>query len=277
MIALFGLITLPACGGSGNGLFSGAPQSADSTIRNQHVASSFGAQPANPLPVNAEGIPGCTLIDQQNDVWDCASNCTNVGLNMTCTTSGGPNSTITIPGGSAGNYPQGGGVINPNFPGGASGYKPPSGGRLPPLTAAQKRWSKALLYKGTLTTAGPDAGFNACVWAINQVQVLAGLLPFPVGNSVPNLRDWLASGNGHLVDTNHAVAGDLVINGDGRTDGNAEGHVGICVNNGCSLILSNGNSYGPAFAWQATQSQFASGTQTPNLPNGIWHVDTGGY
>lgn len=69
-------------------------------------------------------------------------------------------------------------------------------------------------------------------------------------------------------------AGDYVIQGDGHpgTDvGSGQWHIGQCVNDGCSEIISNSSS-DHSFTWLATPSGFATGAAHNGvvLPNGYW-------
>jgi predicted RNA-binding Zn ribbon-like protein len=51
----------------------------------------------------------------------------------------------------------------------------------------------------------------------------------------------LQSGRGTLISPSAAQAGDIVIEGN-------DGHVGICMNDGCTQVLSNSSSKA-SFSW----------------------------
>ncbi len=237
---------------------------------------------------------GC--CENADFTWSCSSGCTETPStgpgHMVCTTFGG---FIQVPP----NFPPYSQVLNPTGPGGASGYKPPPGKSLPPLTNAQNRWSKAHLYKDTITknaignhgVPAPDGGLNACVWVLQQIQFLAGLQPLaptsdePYGTTnVEVLRNWLASGNGtQIMDQSKTVAGDLVIQGDGNA-ANGEKHAGMCEDNGCTVMISN-QSHGPfgtyqnpvpSFTWEVSPTTMAN-SYNPILANGFWHVTAPGH
>ena len=95
-------------------------------------------------------------------------------------------------------------------------------------------------YYGKSTAAGPDGGNLACAWAVNNVLVSAGVKPLGGNdgyspNWVPSMEYDLNHGRGTPVDQAVASPGDIVIRSDG-------GHVGMCVNVGCSQVISNSSS-----------------------------------
>lgn len=104
------------------------------------------------------------------------------------------------------------------------------------------------------TSAGPDGGNQACLWGVNKILENAGIQP--LGDSIPGnpepggqvwvpAAEWdLQNGRGTLVPQSEARAGDIVIEG-----GNEE-HVGICKNDGCSVVISNSSSRA-AFLWES--------------------------
>jgi hypothetical protein len=95
----------------------------------------------------------------------------------------------------------------------------------------------ALAYRGTDTSAGPDGGNKACAWAVNNVLASAGVAPID-GASVENMETALSSGRGSLVgtdqNTSNTQPGDIVI-----WKSSTFSHVGICVDSGCSQVISN--------------------------------------
>ncbi|MES2006952.1 MAG: pilin [Patescibacteria group bacterium] len=90
-------------------------------------------------------------------------------------------------------------------------------------------------YFGTDTSAGPDGGNKACVWAVNNILNSIGIASID-GNSVANMQDALQNGRGTQVAQGSAQAGDIIIFGTGLS------HVGICQNTGCTQVLSNSSS-----------------------------------
>jgi hypothetical protein len=239
-----------------------------STINTQpHPQSRKVLSSATPLP---GGAYGCEQGSSGN--WTCSSNCSENGITMTCD-DGGNATVIDIPPGSGS-----GSIIldptAPGFEGGASGYKGPF-----TLTNTQKRWARANLARGDPTTNGPSKGKEACLWELQQLQIAEGLKPFDVTKStpdgttyVPALYDWLNAGNGTSVSQSDALAGDLVLQGDYE-------HVGVCLTNGCTEILSNENdaSGGPCFCWVATPTQFETDPNwTVQAPNLYFHVTAPG-
>ena len=107
--------------------------------------------------------------------------------------------------------------------------------------------------KGMDTSAGPEAGNQACVWAVNKVLANAGIEP--IGGAMPR-NPWpgnqvyvpgaeydLQNGRGTQVSMGEAKAGDIVIEAD-------QWHIGICQNDGCSQVISNSSSRA-SFNWES--------------------------
>lgn len=100
-------------------------------------------------------------------------------------------------------------------------------------------------YTGQSTTAGPDGGNKACVWAVNNVLESAGYAPIARSTeNVGHMEDAIRGGRGEQVaDMSQAQPGDIVISS-GRQ------HVGMCLNAGCSQIISNASS-ARTFSWRS--------------------------
>lgn len=98
----------------------------------------------------------------------------------------------------------------------------------------------AAAYQGASTANGPGDGVVACAWAVNNVLASAGIAPID-SSSVQSMENALASGRGTLVNQSAAAAGDIVIQAQ-------DGHVGICLNTGCTQVLSNSSSRA-RFSW----------------------------
>jgi hypothetical protein len=122
--------------------------------------------------------------------------------------------------------------------GGASGGWTPNGAATGPVPAGIS--AAAAAYQGANTSAGPGNGRVACAWAVNNVLTNAGMAPLD-SNSVASMESALTSGRGTLVDQSSAVPGDIVVQAQ-------DGHVGICMNNGCTQVVSNSSSKG-SFSW----------------------------
>ncbi len=93
--------------------------------------------------------------------------------------------------------------------------------------------SAAAAYKDTDTSAGPENGYLACAWAVNNILQNEGIAPID-GNLVYNMEQELINGRGTQVDPSEAHGGDIVV---WKTD--TVSHVGICYNADCSQVISN--------------------------------------
>ncbi len=100
-------------------------------------------------------------------------------------------------------------------------------------------------YLNTSTAAGPNNGRKACAWAVNNVLANAGIAKID-GNSVASMENTLKEGRGTLISQSTAQAGDIVIEA-GR------GHVGICMDAGCTRVVSNSSS-NQSFSWVSNTS-----------------------
>lgn len=117
---------------------------------------------------------------------------------------------------------------NPNPP-------PPSG------TIQARICSAANAYKGNSTLAC-NCGGNACAWAVNNVLQNAGLSR--IGDkTVKGMESGLRGGRGQLINRSGAVCGDVVL-----VTASGRNHVGVCLNNGCTSVISN-SSTNRSFSW----------------------------
>ncbi len=136
--------------------------------------------------------------------------------------------------------PVGGGGTNSG--GGGTGGFSLGGSGLPSNIAA----AAAAAQANSMSSAnGPGGGTVACAWAVNQVLSSTGIAPIDT-NNVQSMENALTSGRGTLVDPSQAVAGDIVIQAQ-------DGHVGICMNNGCTQVISNSSSHA-TFTWVSNTS-----------------------
>lgn len=123
-----------------------------------------------------------------------------------------------------------GGTIN-----GQPTGNPPAAGTIPAAVC-----SAAAAYQGASTAAGPDGGNKACAWAVNNVLSKAGVGSLD-GASVSGMESALQSGRGVAVAQSAANCGDIVVEG-------SDSHVGICLNSGCTQVISNSSSHA-SFTW----------------------------
>ena len=91
---------------------------------------------------------------------------------------------------------------------------------------------------------------------------------------VPNISDGLNAGWAKLVDQGETVPGDIVIQGGFDRDLGMN-HIGICMNQGCTDVLSDSNSR-QTFSWRSGPDFYdpnASWWQSAgNLPPAFYHV-----
>ena len=116
--------------------------------------------------------------------------------------------------------------------------------------------SAANAYRGANTSAGPDNGNLACAWAVNNVLRTAQVGTLD-GNSVQSMESAIRAGRGVNIAQSGATCGDLVLV-TGRRN-----HVGICMNAGCSQVLSNSSSR-KSFSW-VSDPKFAPSYNDPNF------------
>lgn len=103
--------------------------------------------------------------------------------------------------------------------------------------------------------AGTNGGRLACAWAVNQVLSRAGVRPMG-GLSVRAMEGALRSGRGMQIQQNSARCGDIVL-----VTGSRSNHVGICMNAGCTRVISNSSSRA-SFNW-ISGPQFPGYASTP--------------
>jgi hypothetical protein len=119
----------------------------------------------------------------------------------------------------------------------------PISGNVPSGSIQQKILSATLAYRGSSTAAGPGGGNLACAWAINNILRNAD------GDSVKEMERVLVSGRGARINQSDAVGGDLVLLIGAKTSSGKTGnHVGVCLNSGCTSVLSNSSSKA-TFSW----------------------------
>jgi hypothetical protein len=116
----------------------------------------------------------------------------------------------------------------------------------------------AATYEGMDTSAGPDAGENACVYAINKVLRASGIQP-PWGDDlyVPTVK---ANLDANAKQISGPVPGAIVIMQDNGTP--PYPHIGIVGNDG--LIISNSSSE-RKFNWKMTPAEYEQYYGKPNL------------
>jgi hypothetical protein len=101
-------------------------------------------------------------------------------------------------------------------------------------TIASKIDAATVANCGMSSASGPGNGSVSCAWAVNKVLTSAGIANID-STSVQSMENALQAGRGTLVSPSQAMPGDIVIQAQ-------DGHVGICVNVGCSQVLSNSSS-----------------------------------
>ena len=119
--------------------------------------------------------------------------------------------------------------------------------------------ASAASYVGMDTSGGPDAGRNACVWALNKVMLSAGMSP-PWGNSlyVPEVKRVLDKTARRVEGP---VPGAIAIMQDNHpTD--PFPHIGIVGSDG--MIVSN-SSTRARFDWRGTPQEYEQKYGKANL------------
>jgi hypothetical protein len=114
----------------------------------------------------------------------------------------------------------------------------------------------ASAYRGSNTSAGPANGVLACAWAVNNVLRGANVGTLD-GDSVRSMETVLKSGRGSAVSQSGATCGDIVLV-TGRRN-----HVGICLNSGCTQVISNSSSR-KSFMW-VSGPRFEPSYNDPNF------------
>lgn len=131
----------------------------------------------------------------------------------------------------------------------------PSGGEVVAGNIQQRICTAARNYRGTSTAAGPSGGRLACAWAVNNVLANANVSRVD-GDSVRDMESVLRGGRGARIEASAAQCGDIVL-----VTG-ASNHVGICLNAGCSQVISNSSSR-RSFSWMSGPT-FAPSYNNPN-------------
>ena len=107
-------------------------------------------------------------------------------------------------------------------------------------TEASKIDAAAVANCGASSANGPGNGTVSCAWEVNNVLTSAGIANLD-STSVQSMENALEAGRGTLVDPSQAQPGDIVIQAQ-------DGHVGICLNVGCTQVISNSSSKA-SFTW----------------------------
>ncbi|NJK30858.1 MAG: hypothetical protein HC940_12290, partial [Acaryochloris sp. SU_5_25] len=142
-----------------------------------------------------------------------------------------------------GNAPQGAPIS-------ASGFNPcvTASGSVATGPAPEAGEINASIYQaasqmyGFDSSSGPEGGNKACAWAVDHVLAKAGIEPMGTDN-VPAVAERMRSGRGARVSLAQAQAGDIILS-------KGYYHIGICMNNGCSEVLSNSSSTA-SFRWRS--------------------------
>lgn len=122
-----------------------------------------------------------------------------------------------------------------------------------------KLTASAVSYIGMDTSDGPDAGKNACVWALNKVMRAAGI-ETPWGDSlyVPTVKSVLDKTARRVAGP---VPGAIAIMQDNHPT-EPYPHIGIVGGDG--MIISNSSSRG-RFDWRGTPQEYEQKYGKPNL------------
>jgi predicted chitinase len=108
-------------------------------------------------------------------------------------------------------------------------------------------------HYGESTTAGPANGNEACAWEVNRV--LQDAVGHPIGNNPnyePSVEAALQTGAGTPVPPSQAHAGDIVVFDNAAAN---KGHIGFCMNDGCTQVVSNSSSHA-AFNWVGSRASY---------------------
>lgn len=130
---------------------------------------------------------------------------------------------------------------------------PNTPGQAPPSGSIQERiYKAAIASKGESSRNGPGGGNTACAWILNtSVFPKAGIATIGKNpNLVSSVEEALQGGRGQLVSPRTAGGqGDVVVMG--------TAHIGICLNEGCSEVISNSSSKA-SFTWVASIQTYDS-------------------
>jgi hypothetical protein len=112
----------------------------------------------------------------------------------------------------------------------------------------QSALSRDLLGRSSLYEPNTNNGKLACARMVNMV--LARALGHQIGQNplyVPSMVADLDSNQGKRIEQAQTIRGDIAIaNGTDYTQG--QWHIGICMSNGCRLVLSN-SPFKSEFSW----------------------------
>jgi lysozyme family protein len=126
-------------------------------------------------------------------------------------------------------------------------------GQAPPSGTIQDRiYKAAIATKGQSSRNGPGGGNVACAWILNTaVFPKAGIAPIGKNqNLVSSVEEALKESRGQLISPRTAGGpGDVVVMG--------TAHIGICLNEGCSQVISNSSSKA-SFTWVASIQAYDS-------------------
>jgi predicted chitinase len=128
----------------------------------------------------------------------------------------------------------------------------------------QRIYQAARQSYGMSSRSGPGGGNVACAWAVNKVLNKSGISTIGKNpNLVFSVRDALEAGRGQQISRSQASAGDLVL----AMGSGSRQHIGICMNQGCTQVLSNSSSR-KSFSW-ISDTDFSG---TYGVPSKIYRV-----
>ncbi len=110
-------------------------------------------------------------------------------------------------------------------------------------------------YYGTDTSSGPGGGRQACAWSVSNIMKNAGLIP--VGNTVRGMESIFRGGRGQEISQSDAKCGDIVA-----VTGSRSNHTGICLNQGCTSVISNSSGQ-KKFVWRSAPDFYFNGGPYP--------------
>jgi hypothetical protein len=226
-----------------------------------------------PLMTLGDGQQGCVLMSDYQTI-SCSPGCSISGdlATGTLTCDSGADSGGSVGGGGDG------------FTGDGGDGSVGTGGSTRTVTNAHRIFNQALYFynnhwgtsKGPGHNKGGAGGQLACAWVVAEILQASigtfwGTAPsgwdYPI--NVENVETALqADPNVVSVTQTSALKGDLVIEGDSE-------HMGICANDGCTQVYSNGSSgfsgsTSPCFCW-ASDPTFSPSWNSSNPPR-FYHV-----
>ena len=102
------------------------------------------------------------------------------------------------------------------------------------------------------SASGPGGGDKACAYEVNRV--LKDAIHREIGNNsvyVPSVEAALKAGEGTQISPEQAHAGDIVV----FLGSSDRHHIGFCINDGCSQVLSNSSSQS-RFRWVGSRASY---------------------